>query len=146
MANQKEVVVLVLNRRNILAIGDKIYDQWRCHKQCRSYMKGTRGIVAGVYFFASMVIVAGELIPCVRIGQTDNIFKRKSQYRSHNSGSFYLIYFHNAFDATERKEVERYYLNLFEEHKLFNKKRSSWFHLKPVIEELGFKWEDFIER
>ena len=127
---------MFLNRHYLKQLNDEIYLTYRPEEY---HLRGTKGIKGGVYFLAGMFVVDNELILLIKIGSTGNIFKRKKVFYTHNPSDFYLIYFHKVFDKKERHGIERDYREKFQEYRLRDNRE--WFHLKPVVEELGLDWK-----
>lgn len=127
---------MFLNRQYLKQLSEDIYLTYRPEEY---HLRGTRGVKAGVYFLAGVFVIENELIPLVKIGETENIFKRKRGIYTDNPSDLYLVYFHKVFDKRERKEIEKDYHYKFQEYRFRDNRE--WFHLKSVVLALGLDWE-----
>ena len=133
----------MLNWHYLNELEHEIRKTWACREDTgnRRVYVGTK---KGVYFFAGDFVVEGEIVSLVKIGKAGDVSARKKQYYTGNPSSLYLIYFHKAFDAKERGEIEKNYHYKFIEHRF--RKNREWFYLKPVALALGLDWEKMNER
>ena len=131
---------MFLNRHYLKQLNDDIYITYKPEEY---HLRGTKGVKAGVYFIVGMFVINNELIPLVKIGETKNIFYRKKGFYTANPSDLYLIYFYRAFDEKERKELEKNYHYRFKEYRFRNNRE--WFHLKPIVRDLGLDWEKMNE-
>ena len=128
---------MFLNRHYLNELAYEIYKKTGYRDNLGNWINRLKGTKKGVYFLAGMFVIDNELVPLVKIGQTNDVTKRKHQIYGSNPSTLYLIYFHKAFDEKERKEIEKDYHNKFNKYRV----KREWFHLKPVVEELGLDWK-----